>query len=142
MQIYKGSAQTVLSTLIALMWTFSDNVTSIYLQELAGGCARVNTLMAESSIVDTNVNTRTEGRKEIWEKYGWGHSTPKEMSELFLAIRRGKVIDKRHSDRMYRYLKNQFYDERSLSQIPAEINTIAKTGSLNKSRSEVVLVNA
>lgn len=142
MQFYKDSAQTDLSTMIALMLTFSDNVTSIWLQELAGGGARINTLMDELGLINTKVNSRTEGRKEIWEKYGWGHSTPKEMSDLFLAIRQGKVIDKRHSDRMYRYLKNQFYDERSLSQIPAEINTIAKTGSLNKSRSEVVLVNA
>jgi beta-lactamase class A len=59
-----------------------------------------------------------------------------------VAIRNGKVIDARHSDRMFRYLKNQYYDERSLSQIPAHINTISKTGSVNQSRNEVVLVNA
>jgi beta-lactamase class A len=43
---------------------------------------------------------------------------------------------------MYRFLKNQFYNERSLSQFPAIINTISKTGSLDDARGEIVLVNA
>lgn len=142
MQFYKDSSQTDLSTMIALMLTFSDNVTSIWLQELAGGGQHINALMDELGLTNTKVNSRTEGRQEIWEKYGWGHTTPKEIAQLFISIRQGKVIDKKHSDRMYRFLKNQYYDERSLSQIPAEVNTISKTGSVNRSRSEVVLVNA
>lgn len=142
MQFYKDSAQTDLSTMIALMLTFSDNVTSIWLQELAGGGTKINELMDRLGLEHTKVNSRTEGRQQIWEKYGWGHTTPREIAQLFTAIRQGKVIDERHSDRMYRYLKNQFYDGRSLSQIPSEVNTISKTGSVNGSRSEVVLVNA
>ena len=43
---------------------------------------------------------------------------------------------------MYRFLKNQFYNGRSLSQFPAEINCISKTGSLEDVRTETVLVNA
>lgn len=142
MQFYKDSAQTDLSTMIALMLTFSDNVTSIWLQELAGGGATINRLMDDLGFENTKVNSRTAGREKVWEEYGWGHTTPKEIAQLFIAIRQGEVIDARHSDRMYRYLKNQFYDGRSLSQIPAEVNTISKTGSVNKARCEVVLVNA
>jgi len=57
-------------------------------------------------------------------------------------IRNGQVIDKRYSDKMYRYLKNQYYNERSLSQFPSTVNSISKTGSVNQARGEVVLINA
>lgn len=142
MQFYKDSAQTDLSTMISLMLTYSDNVTSIWLQELAGGGQEINSLMERLGLKQTKVNSRTAGREQIWEKYGWGQTTPYEMAKLFTIIRNGEVIDKAHSDKMYRYLKNQFYNGRSLSQIPAWVNTIAKTGSVDRARGEVVLVNA
>lgn len=142
MQFYKDSAKTDLSTLISLMLTYSDNVTSIWLQELSGGGAAINELMDKLGLPHTKVNSRTAGREEIWKKYGWGQTTPREMSLLFMKIRKGEVINARYSDKMYRYLKNQFYNERSLSQFPAHINTISKTGSVNEARGEVVLVNA
>ncbi|WP_237249398.1 serine hydrolase [Sphingobacterium faecale] len=142
MQFYKDSAQTDLSTMISLMLTYSDNVTSIWLQELAGGGAQINPLMNQLGLTQTKVNSRTKGREKIWEEYGWGQTTPREMAKLFTLIRNGQVIDQRHSDKMYRYLKNQFYNGRSLSQIPSWVNTIAKTGSVDRARGEVVLVNA
>ena len=142
MQFYKDSAQTDLSTMISLMLTYSDNVTSIWLQELAGGGAQINPLMDQLGLTHTKVNSRTVGREKIWEEYGWGQTTPQEMAKLFTLIRNGAVVDARHSDKMYRYLKNQFYNGRSLSQLPAWVNTIAKTGSVDRARGEVVLVNA
>lgn len=142
MQFYKDSAQTDLSTMISLMLTYSDNVASIWLQELAGGGQDINPLMESLGLKETRVNSRTVGREKIWEKYGWGQTTPYEMSKLFTLIRNGGVVDAASSDKMYRYLKNQFYNGRSLSQIPAWANTIAKTGSVDKARGEVVLVNA
>lgn len=142
MQFYKDSAKTDLSTLISLMLTYSDNVTSIWLQELSGGGLAINQLMDQYGLPNTRVNSRTEGRSQIWEKYGWGQTTPREMAQLFTLIREGKIIDPRHSDKMYRFLKNQFYNERSLSGLPPEMNTISKTGSVNQARGEVVLVNA
>ncbi|MCD8540695.1 MAG: class A beta-lactamase-related serine hydrolase [Leadbetterella sp.] len=142
MQFYQDSAKTDLSTMISLMLTYSDNVTSIWLQELSGGGLAINQLMDRYDLKDTRVNSRTEGRSKIWEKYGWGQTTPREMARLFTLIRNGKLIDARHSDKMYRFLKNQFYNERSLSGIPPHINTISKTGSVERARGEVVLVNA
>lgn len=142
MQFYKDSAKTDLSTMISLMLTYSDNVTSIWLQELSGGGLTINGLMDRYGLTDTRVNSRTEGRRHIWEKYGWGQTTPREMARLFTLIREGKVIDARYSDKMYRYLKNQFYNERSLSRLPPEFSTISKTGSVDQARGEVVLVNA
>lgn len=142
MQFYKDSAKTDLSTMISLMLTYSDNVSSIWLQELSGGGAAINKLMDGLGLIHTKVNSRTEGRRQIWEVYGWGQTTPREMSQLFTLIRQGKVIDARYSDKMYRYLKNQFYNGRSLSQLPSTINTISKTGSVDAARGEVVLVNS
>lgn len=142
MQFYKDSAQTDLSTMISLMLTYSDNVTSIWLQELAGGGLAINPIMDQLGLKQTKVNSRTAGREDIWKVYGWGQTTPREMSQLFELISKGQVISPQYSDKMFRYLKNQFYNERSLSQIPAHINTIAKTGSLNAARGETILVNA
>lgn len=142
MQFYKDSARTDLSTMISLMLTYSDNITSIWLQQLSGGGAAINKIMDDLGLKNTKVNSRTEGRLEIWKKYGWGQTTPREMSRLFQLIREGRVIDARYSDKMYRYLKNQFYNGRSLSQIPSMVNAISKTGSVDDARGEVVLVNA
>ncbi|MBE8720527.1 serine hydrolase [Sphingobacterium sp. Ka21] len=142
MQFYKDSTQTDLSTMISLMLSYSDNVSSLWLQELAGGGTTINPLLERLGLQHTKINSRTPGREDIWKKYGWGQTTPREMATLFSLIRNGQLIDKRYSDKMYRYLKNQFYNGRSLSQIPSHINTISKTGSVNDARGEVVLVNA
>ncbi len=142
MQFYKDSAKTDLSTMISLMLSYSDNVASIWLQQLCGGGIAINKLMDDFGMINTKVNSSTEGRQEVWKKYGWGQTTPKEMAQLFTLIRQGRVVDARYSDKMYRYLKNQFYNERSLSQFPPTAATISKTGSVNEARGEVVLVNA
>lgn len=142
MQFYKDSAQTDISTMISLMLTYSDNVASIWLQELAGGGKEINPLLDKLGLKGTKVNSRTIGREKDWETYGWGQTTAKEMATLFTLIRQGKVIEPIYSDKMYRFLRNQYYNERSLSQIPPTVNTISKTGSVNQSRGEVVLINA
>jgi beta-lactamase class A len=142
MQFFKDSTQTDLATMVSLMITYSDNVTSIWNQQLAGGGSVINLLMDKLGLMNTKVNSRTEGRNEIWEKDGWGQTTPKEMATLVELIYRGKVVSPKASDQMYRYLGNIFYNDRSLSQIPASIKTASKTGSVDEARGEVVLVNA
>lgn len=142
MQFFKDSSETDLATMIGLMISHSDNVTSIWNQQLAGGGTKINQLMDNLGLINTKVNSRTEGRNDIWKKYGWGQTTPREMATLLEMIYQGKVVSTRASDKMYRYLGNIFYNERSLSQIPAYVNTASKTGSVDEARGEVVLVNA
>lgn len=142
MQFFKDSVETDLATLVSLMLTYSDNVTSIWSQELAGGGESINPLLESLGFSQTRVNSRTSGRESDWEQYGWGQTTAKEMSTLFEMIRKGEVISPSHSDKMYRFLKNQFYNGGSLSQFPATVNCISKTGALNDARGETVLVNA
>lgn len=142
MQFFKDSSKVDLKTLVALMLSYSDNVTSIWNQKLAGGGIAINTIMTNLNLQHTRVNSQTEGRKADWEKYGWGQTTPKEMADLLTLIRQGKVVSEKSSDRMYRFLGNMFYDERGLSQIPATVKAASKTGSLDDVRNEVMLVNA
>src|SRR5690606_39428375 len=113
--------------------------TSLWCQELSGGGAEINKLMAEMGLEHTRVNSRTEGREDIWKIYGWGQTTPREMSDLLIKIRNREAVSTRASDEMYRMLSNSFYTDYSLSQIPPYIQTAAKQGMVNDSRSELVM---
>ena len=142
MQFYKDSTQTDLRTALSLMMGYSDNTTSLWNQELAGGGKEINILMEEIGFQDTRVNSRTEGRKEIWEKYGWGQTTPREMSNILVKIRNGEVFNAAASEEMYRLMTNTFYTDYALSQIPPYVQAASKQGMVDDSRSELVMVNA
>ena len=142
MQFYKDSTVTDLRTLASLMITLSDNTTSLWCQELVGGGAAINKTMADLGLVHTRVNSRTEGRTKDWEKYGWGQTTPREMVSLLIKMRQRSLVDAASSDEMYRIMSNSFYTDYSLSQIPPYVQTAAKQGMVNGSRSELVMVNA
>ncbi|WP_245947044.1 serine hydrolase [Algoriphagus yeomjeoni] len=142
MQFFKDSTQTDLSTLIALMLSYSDNTTSLWNQALAGGGAEINELMATLGYENTRVNSRTLGRESIWEKYGWGQTTPKEMADILIKLNNRELISKAASEQMYRLLSNTFYTDYAVSGIPAGVNVASKQGMVNASRSEVFLVNS
>ena len=142
MQFYKDSTTTNLRTLVALMISYSDNVTSLWNQELAGGGEAINELMAEIGLEHTRVNSRTEGRDKDWEKYGWGQTTPREMASILEKISNRELISAAASDEMYRLLGNSFYQDYALSQVPPQVQAVAKQGMVNNSRSELFMVNA
>ena len=142
MQFYKDSTKTDLRTLVALMISYSDNVTSLWNQELAGGGEAINELMDELGLEHTRVNSRTDGREKDWKKYGWGQTTPREMASILVEIRNRELISPAASDEMYRLLGNSFYQDYALSQIPPYVQAAAKQGMVNKSRSELFMVNA
>jgi beta-lactamase class A len=64
------------------------------------------------------------------------------MAELVVRIREGKVISPRTSERIYRNMVRIYWDTEALSQIPPYIQSASKQGAVDRSRSEVVLVNA
>lgn len=142
MQFFKDSTQTDLSTLLALMLSYSDNTTSLWNQALAGGGAQINAIMEGFGYDNTRVNSRTPGREEIWEKYGWGQTTPKEMADIFVKINDRKMLGPAADEQMYRLLSNTFYTDYAVSGIPGGINIASKQGMVNASRSEVFLVNS
>lgn len=142
MQFFKDSSETDLSQLAALMITYSDNTTSLWSQALAGDGNRINEIMENYGFEYTRVNSRTPGRGQLWERYGWGQTTPREMATLLVKIRRGYIVSPAASEEMYRLMTNVYYDGYALSQIPPFVQTASKQGMVNASRSELVMVNA
>ncbi|GHA34673.1 hypothetical protein GCM10007103_15200 [Salinimicrobium marinum] len=142
MQFFKDSTNTDLRTALALMIGYSDNTTALWSQELAGGGKEINNYMASLGLEHTRVNSRTEGREKIWEKFGWGQTTPREMASLLVKMRNGELSSKAASEEMYRLMTNSFYTDYALSQIPPYIQSASKQGMVNDSRSELVMVNA
>jgi beta-lactamase class A len=125
-----------------LMITTSDNTASLWCQQLAGTGAAINKWLDHNGYVNTRVNSRTPGREGDRAVFGWGQTTPKEMSELLVNIREGKVISHRASERIYRNLIRIYWDGQSLSQIPPYIQVASKHGSVDQTKGEVALVNA
>lgn len=131
-----------LGKIMELSLSFSDNTASLMLQGLAGGGARINTLMDSLGFAVTRVNSRTPGRKNIWNQYGWGMTSPREMGHVFELIAAGKLFSPEWSGRMLRCLSRQYWDEHALSQIPPDVFVASKSGSVDQSRNEVLFVNA
>ena len=130
-----------LSKVAMLMITMSDNTASTWLQKLVGG-DYINNWLEANGFKAMRVNSRILARRPIWEIYGWGVTTPREMCRLFTMIREGKVVSPAASERMYRMLNRIYWDNTALSQIPPYVQAISKQGAVDASRSETVLVNA
>lgn len=139
---FKDGEKIALSKVLMLMITTSDNTASLWCQQLAGTGTEINQWLVAHGLKHTRVNSRTTGRQGDWRKYGWGQTTPREMAALVASIREGSVISPRASERIYRNLVRIYYDAQALSQIPPFVQVASKSGSVDQSRSEVVLVNA
>lgn len=142
MQYFKDSTKTELSVLAALMIGYSDNTSSLWNQSLAGGGETINRILDSCGFKQTRVNSRTPGREKIREIYGWGQTTPREMAQILVSIREGRMVSKAASEKMYRLMTHVYYDEYALSQVPPYIQAASKQGMVNDSRSELVMVNA
>jgi beta-lactamase class A len=139
---FKDGEKIALKAVLMLMITTSDNTASLWCQLMAGKGTTINAWLDNNGFKQTRVNSRTPGREANRTKYGWGQTTPKEMSELVVRIREGKVISPRVSERIYRNLIRIYWDTEALSQIPPYVQVASKQGAVNQSRSEVALVNA
>jgi len=124
-----------------LMITMSDNTASLWCQQLAGTGVEINNFLETNGFKNTRMNSRTPGRKENWQKYGWGQTSPREMAELLIKIHQGSIVNKAAAEEMYRVLCNIYWSGEALSQIPPSVQAASKQGAVNQSRSEVVLVN-
>jgi beta-lactamase class A len=138
---FKDKDTVQLSKVAMLMITMSDNTASLWLQKLVGG-DYINNWLDQNGFKIMRVNSRVAGREAIRKIYGWGVTTPREMSRLFIIIRQGKAVSAAASERMYRNMGRIYWDEHALSQIPPYVHTISKQGAVDESRSETVLVNA
>ncbi len=137
----RDSTRLALPIIQLMSITTSDNAASLWLQGLVGG-VRINTWLAANGFDSTRVNSRTPGREEARRRYQWGQTTPREMAELLVRIREGKTVSAAASEAMYRTLSRIYWNGESLSRIPPWVQTASKQGSVDRSRSEVMLVNA
>ncbi len=138
---YKTNEKIELSKVVMLMLTTSDNTASLWLQSLAGGGTSINNLMDSLGLQETRVNSRTTGRENKREQYGWGQTTPREMVTLVEKIVNKEVISSAASEKMLRLMGRNYWDEEAISQIPTDVFIASKSGAVNASRNEVLFVN-
>jgi beta-lactamase class A len=138
---FKDKDTIELSKVVLLMITMSDNTASTWLQKIVTG-EYINNWLDQNGFKVMRVNSRVKGREQIRAKYGWGVSTPREMSRLFTMIRNGEAVSPAASERMYRNLIRIYWDDKALSQIPPYIQAASKQGAVDEAKSETVLVNA
>lgn len=131
-----------LSEVAFLMLTVSDNFAALWLQGLVGGGATVNQWLDAHGFRDTRVNSRTPGREQPRSVYGWGQTTPREIATMLVMMRQGRAVSPRASDQMYRMLTNSYWKNAALAQLPPTVQAASKQGFVDRSRSEVLLVNA
>ncbi len=139
---FKPDEKILLSKLMLLSISLSDNTASLMLQGMAGGGLRINYLMDSLGYLHTSVNSRTPGREKDREIYGWGQTTPREIAKIMEQIEKGEVLSKVSSDRMLRTLGRQYWDEVAISQIPPNIFVASKHGAVDECRNEILYVNA
>ncbi len=158
---FEDGAQITLGEAVMLMLTVSDNTAALWLKQLVGtaagvtaeadslftrrwgrGSLAVNAWLTAHGFEKTRVNSGLLSRAEAFERYGWGQTTPREMAEMLVAIRQGEAVSPEASQEMYRALARSYWDDEALSQIPPTVQAASKQGWVERSRSEVVLVNA
>lgn len=139
---YRNGGRITIDRLALLMMTMSDNTASLWLQALVGGGAAVNAWLDANGFAQTRVNSRTPGREANRSQFGWGQTTPREMATLLLRFREGRVASPAASEQLYRVLTRQYWNGEGLSQLPPWVQAATKNGAVDRSRSEVMLVNA
>jgi beta-lactamase class A len=138
----RDSTPIPLAQVAMLMITTSDNTASLWLQKLVGTGTVINAWLAGHGFDSTRVNSRTPGREEARAMYGWGQTTPREMAELLVMIRQQRAVSPAADQEMYRMLTRIYWNGEALSRIPPWTQAASKQGEVDRSRSEVVLVNA
>jgi beta-lactamase class A len=140
--LVQDSSTIELAKVAMLTITMSDNTAALWLQSLAGTGVAINEWLAGHGFDSTRMNSRTPGRQENWKQYGWGQTTPREMAELLVRIREERAVSPAADQQLYRMLTRIYWNGEALSQIPPWVQAASKQGAVNRSRSEVVLVNA
>lgn len=138
----QSGSKIPLNQVSLMMITTSDNAAALWLQALVGGGLAVNSWLHANGFDSTRLNSRTPGREANRTAYGWGQTTPREMAELVVRIRDGKAVSPAASAQMYRHLTRIHWNGEALSALPPWVQAASKQGAVDRSRSEVVLVNA
>jgi beta-lactamase class A len=128
------------------MMTASDNTGTNMLVEWVGGLDVVNSWLESKGFKSTRM-LATIGSRKIWNKelreiWGLGMTTPNEMRNLAELIVTGKAGSTTATDEMLRILGHQYFDGGIASQVPPTVWVGSKSGSVNRSRSDVAIVGS
>lgn len=130
---------------VNIMITVSDNTATMLLREHLGQ-ANVNDWLSSNGFMMTKLLNGKKcdelGLRELQQKWGLGMTTPNEMVRLFELIVDGKAGSKTSCERMLRILSQQYWDDLILSQAAPDVFKAAKSGALNRHRSDVAVVNS
>lgn len=138
----KWGEQVHLRKLAFLMMGTSDNTASVWIQGLVGGADSTNAWLERNGYRVTRNNSRVAHRREIWRRWGWGMTSPREMAELLVQVREGRAVSPVASEAMYRLMKGSYWYDEALAGIPPWAGVASKQGAVNRSRSEVLLVES
>lgn len=141
LSVPRDGAQIPIAKLTLQMITESNNTSSLWLQGLVRGDT-INRWLHDQGFDSTRVNSRVIGREADRTKFGWGQTTPREMAGLVVMIRDRRAVTRAASEEMYRHLTRIYWTGEALSQVPPWVQAASKQGTVDQSRSEVVLVNA
>ncbi|MEM0963876.1 MAG: serine hydrolase [Bacteroidota bacterium] len=137
----QDSATVYLYSAVEQMLAASDNTASLWLQGMVTGEA-INDWLAAGGFEHTRMNSRTEGRRGDWEAYGWGQTSPREMSELMRRIVDGEAVSPAADHEMHRLLTRTHWDDEAIAALPPSVQAASKQGAVSRSKSEVVYVHA
>jgi beta-lactamase class A len=138
----KDSSTVTLADLVTLMICFSDNNASRWLQSIAGTGTIINSWLGHHGFEKTRVNAKTAERDAMYERYGWGMTTPREIAGLLAGIAGGTFFHPGTTAEMIRVLGTTSWTGEALSEIPPTVKVLSKQGAVDRSKSEVVLVYA
>lgn len=139
---FADGEKVALAKVAMLMITTSDNTAALWCQELAGTGTAINDWLQASGCAHTRVNSRTPGREAARTTFGWGQTTPREIATLLRRAHDGALVSPAASEEMQRCLSRIYWDGEALAMIPPDVHTLSKQGAVDRSRSEVVLVDA
>ena len=130
---------------VNLMITVSDNTATMVLREWLG-CDAVNARMMKLGLLNTKVLGTFPPDQirniALRKKWGLGMTTPREMARLFELLYRYQAGSEAGCEKLLRILSKQYWDDMAIAASPIDVKVCAKSGAINRSRSEVAVVYA
>ena len=131
-----------LEELIFFMIAPSDVAAGLWCQDLAGGGAAVNAWLERRGYERTRINSRTPGREQDFAEWGWGQTTPRECIGLLASIRERRAVSPAADAYADRLLGSSIFVQDSMAALPTDVHVITKTGAVDRSRSEALLISS
>lgn len=142
---FKEGTKLPLCQWVHLMITVSDNTATMLLREHLGQ-KNVNDWLESKGFKVTRLLNGKKcdelGLRPLQQKWGLGMTTPNEMVKLMELIVDKKAGSPASCERMLRILSHQYWDDGVMYSVPPDVHSASKSGALNRSRSDVAVVNS